>query len=54
MYTQLFLSLSYKQRFALYGIYFFKLPPYTLVGFNLTTHSSSLLGGRQRRHHAFT
>jgi hypothetical protein len=28
----------------------FKLPPYTLMGFDLTTHSSSLLGGRQRRY----
>jgi hypothetical protein len=27
------------------------LPPYTLSGFDLTTHSSSLLGGRHRRYH---
>jgi hypothetical protein len=35
-------------------IYFFiskKLPPYTLAGFDLTTHSSSLLGGRRRLYH---
>jgi hypothetical protein len=32
-------------------IYVFKLPPYTLAGFDLTTHSASLLGGRQRRYH---
>jgi hypothetical protein len=25
-------------------IFFFKLPPYTLAGFDLTAHSSSLLG----------
>jgi hypothetical protein len=30
---------------------FFKLPPYTLAGFDLTTHSSSLLGCRRRRYH---
>jgi hypothetical protein len=28
-----------------------KLPPYSLAGFDLTTHSSSLLGGRRRRYH---
>jgi hypothetical protein len=28
-----------------------KLPPYTLAGFELTTHSSSLLSGRRRRYH---
>jgi hypothetical protein len=29
---------------------YFKMPaPYTLAGFDLTTHSSSLLGGRRRR-----
>jgi hypothetical protein len=28
-----------------------KLPPYTLAGFDLTTCSSSLLGGRRRRYH---
>jgi hypothetical protein len=31
--------------------YFKKLPPYTLVGFDLTTQSSSLLVGRWRRYH---
>jgi hypothetical protein len=30
---------------------FKKLPPYTLAGFDLTTHSSSLLGIRRRRYH---
>jgi hypothetical protein len=30
---------------------FFKLPLYTLAGFDLTTHSSSFLGGRRRRYH---
>jgi hypothetical protein len=30
---------------------FLDLPPYTLAGFDLTTHSSSLLGGRRRRYH---
>jgi hypothetical protein len=29
-------------------ILFYKLPPYPIEGFGLTTHSSSLLGGRQR------
>jgi hypothetical protein len=28
-----------------------KLPPYTVVGFDLTTHSSSLLDGKRRRYH---
>jgi hypothetical protein len=28
-----------------------KLPPNTLAGFDLTTHRSSLLGGRRRRYH---
>jgi hypothetical protein len=31
-----------------------ELPPYTLAGFDLTTHSSSVLGGRQRRYHKTT
>jgi hypothetical protein len=30
---------------------FLKLSPYTRVGFELTTHSFSLLGGRLRRYH---
>jgi hypothetical protein len=30
--------------------FFKKLPPYTLAGFDLTTHSSNLLDGRQRPH----
>jgi hypothetical protein len=30
---------------------FLKQPPYTLAGFDLTTHSSSLLDGRRRRTH---
>jgi hypothetical protein len=29
--------------------FFKKLPPHTLTGFDLTIHSSSLLGGRRRR-----
>jgi hypothetical protein len=29
-------------------------PTYTLVGVDLTTHSSSLLGGRRRRYHQTT
>jgi hypothetical protein len=37
------------------GFFFFKLflklPPYTLAGYDLTTHSPSLLGGRWRRYH---
>jgi hypothetical protein len=32
-------------------IYTFIFKSYTLAGFDLTTHSSSLLGGRQRRYH---
>jgi hypothetical protein len=32
-------------------IIFLNLPPYTLAGFDLTTHCSSLLGGRWRRCH---
>jgi hypothetical protein len=31
--------------------FFKKLPPHTLAGFYLTTHSSSLLGGRWTRYH---
>jgi hypothetical protein len=30
--------------------YLKKLSPYTLAGFDLTTHSSSLIGGKQRRY----
>jgi hypothetical protein len=30
---------------------FQKLPPCTLAGFDLTTHSSRLLGGRRRQNH---
>jgi hypothetical protein len=30
---------------------FLKLPPSTMAGFDLTTHSSSLLGGRRKRYH---
>jgi hypothetical protein len=33
------------------NVFFQKLPPYTLAGFDLTTHSSSLLGGRRWRYH---
>jgi hypothetical protein len=35
------------------GIFFFlkKRPPYTLSGFDLSTHTSNLLGGRRRRYH---
>jgi hypothetical protein len=29
----------------------FNLTPYTLAGFDLTTHSSSLLNGKRRRYH---
>jgi hypothetical protein len=29
---------------------FFNLPPYTAAGFDLTTHSSNLFGGRLRRY----
>jgi hypothetical protein len=29
----------------------FKIPPYTLEGFDRTTNSFSFLGGRRRRHH---
>jgi hypothetical protein len=36
--------------FRLWGHFFFKLPLNTLVGFDLTTHNSSLLGGRRRRY----
>jgi MFS superfamily sulfate permease-like transporter len=28
-----------------------RLPPDTLAGFDLTTYSSNLLGGRRRRYH---
>jgi hypothetical protein len=28
-----------------------KLPPYTLAGFDLTTHSYNVLGGKRRRYH---
>jgi hypothetical protein len=31
-----------------------KLPPYTLAGFDLTTHRSSLLAERRRRYHKTT
>jgi hypothetical protein len=31
-----------------------KLPPHTLVGFDLTTRGSNLLGGRRRRYHYTT
>jgi hypothetical protein len=38
-----------------YGCFFKKLPTYyTLVGIDLTTHNSSLLGGRRRRNHDTT
>jgi hypothetical protein len=30
---------------------FKKLPPYTMAGFNLTTHRSSLICGKRRRYH---
>jgi hypothetical protein len=30
---------------------FLKLSPYTLAGFDFTTHSSGLLGGRRRKYH---
>jgi hypothetical protein len=33
---------------------FLKLPPYTPAGFDLTTHSSNLLGGRRRQYHKTT
>jgi hypothetical protein len=33
---------------------FLKLPPHTLPGFDLTTHSSRLLSGRRRRYHKTT
>jgi hypothetical protein len=31
---------------------FFNLPPYTVAGFDLTTHSSSVLDGIRRRYHS--
>jgi hypothetical protein len=33
---------------------FGKLPPNTLAGFDLTTHSSNLLGVSRRRYHSTT
>jgi hypothetical protein len=34
------------------SLFFYKkLPPFTRAGIDLTTHSSSLLGGRRRRYH---
>jgi hypothetical protein len=33
---------------------FFQIPACTLAGFDLTAHSSSLLGGRRRRYHMTT
>jgi hypothetical protein len=36
----------------IFGFFFKKkLPPYTLAGFDLATHSSGLFGGRRRRYH---
>jgi hypothetical protein len=34
-------------------IFLKKLPPNTLAWFDLTSHSSNLLGGRRRRYHIF-
>jgi hypothetical protein len=39
----------------MYGLFILRVNrPYTLAGFELTTHSSSLLGGRRRRYHQTT
>jgi hypothetical protein len=39
------------QQHGLYSFPLKKLPPYTLTGLDLMTHSSSLLADRRRRHH---
>jgi hypothetical protein len=41
-------------RWALGWVFFKKIPSYTLAGFDLTTHSSSLLRGRRRPRHRGT
>jgi hypothetical protein len=42
---------SFKYSKVIITNYFPRLPPNTPEGFDLTTHTSSLLGGRRRRYH---